>query len=36
MPYIQPNTQTLHTPEGRYLNRKSTPPFNGAQDGLRP
>ena len=29
MPYIQPNTQTLHTPEGRYF-RKATPPFNGA------
>ena len=29
MPYIQPDTQTLHTPEGRYF-RKATPPFNGA------
>ena len=29
MPYIQPNTQTLHTPEGLYL-RNATPPFNGA------
>ena len=29
MPYIKPNTKTLHTPEGRYL-RNDTPPFHGA------